>query len=48
MILRFPDELERENYITAVADKYHTGFDNLRSLVRAEGTRGGSASKTAS
>ena len=45
MILRFPDELERENYITAIADKYHTGFDNLRSLVRAEGTRGGIAVK---
>ena len=45
MILRFPDELERENYITAIAEKYHTGFDNLRSLVRAEGTRGGIAVK---
>ncbi len=41
MILRFPDELERENYITAVSERYHTGFENMRSLVRAEGTRGG-------
>lgn len=44
-ILQFPDELERENYITAVAGKYDTGFENLRALVRSEGTKGGIAKR---
>lgn len=29
----FSEDVERENYIAAVADKYHIGFDNLRKLV---------------
>ena len=29
----FEEEVERENYIEAVAQKYHIGFDNLRRLV---------------
>lgn len=29
----FEIEVERENYIQAVADTYHIGFDNLRKLV---------------
>ncbi len=29
----FSEEVERENYMEAVADKYHIGFDNLRKLV---------------
>lgn len=29
----FSQEVERENYIEAVADKYHIGFENLRKLV---------------
>ncbi len=29
----FEMEVERENYLEAVADKYHIGFDNLRKLV---------------
>ena len=29
----FEEEVERENYIEAIADKYHIGFDNLRKLV---------------
>ncbi|MDE6606138.1 MAG: DNA primase [Lachnospiraceae bacterium] len=29
----FTEEVERENYITAVAEKYHIGFENLRKLV---------------
>ena len=29
----FSEEVERENYIEAVADKYHIGFENLRKLV---------------
>ena len=27
----FSEEVERENYIQAVADKYQIGFDNLRA-----------------
>lgn len=29
----FSEEVERENYIEAIADKYNIGFDNLRKLV---------------
>jgi DNA primase len=29
----FGEDVERENYLEAVADKYHIGFDNLRKLV---------------
>ena len=29
----FSEEVERENYISAIAEKYHIGFDNLRKLV---------------
>lgn len=29
----FSEEIERENYIEAIAEKYHIGFDNLRKLV---------------
>ena len=32
-LLGFSEELERNNYIEAVADKYQVGFDNLRKLV---------------
>ncbi|MDO5574150.1 MAG: DNA primase [bacterium] len=32
-LLRFEDELERENYIEAIADKYNLGFENMRKLV---------------
>ena len=32
-LLGFSEELERNNYIEAVADKYQIGFDNLRKLV---------------
>lgn len=42
-ILTFDEELERENYIEAVAQRYQTGFEQLRSLVRSVGTRGGIA-----
>jgi DNA primase len=40
-ILEFEEELERNNYIEAVAEKYQTGFENLRNLVRHQGTRAG-------
>lgn len=42
-ILTFPDEVERENYIEAVAERYHIGFDNLRKLVQRLGTEEGLA-----
>lgn len=29
----FSEDVERENYLEAVAQKYHIGFDNLRKLV---------------
>ena len=29
----FSEEVERENYIEAVAQKYHISFENLRRLV---------------
>ena len=38
-LLRFEDELERENYIEAIADKYNLGFENMRKLVIKYATR---------
>ncbi|MCM1283907.1 MAG: DNA primase [Muribaculaceae bacterium] len=35
-LLAFPEELERNNYIEAVAERYHIGFDNLRKLVNRQ------------
>lgn len=32
-LCNFTEEVERENYISAIAQKYHIGFDNLRKLV---------------
>jgi DNA primase len=32
-LCNFSEDVERENYLEAVADKYHIGFDNLRKLV---------------
>lgn len=37
----FEEEVERENYIQSVADKYHIGFDNLRKLVAGYAARTG-------
>ena len=39
-LCEFSEEVERENYIEAVAEKYHIGFENLRRLV------GNTAAKT--
>ncbi len=38
-LLEFEEELERDNYIEAVAEKYQMGFDNLRKLVLHQGTK---------
>ncbi len=37
----FEEEVERENYIESVAQKYHIGFDNLRKLVNSYAARTG-------
>ncbi len=44
-ILEFEEELERENYIESVAQKYQVGFENLRKLVLHQGSIG-AASKS--
>ena len=38
-MLVFNDELERNNYIEAIAKKYHIEFDNLRKLVNRYGAQ---------
>ena len=40
-LLEFTEELERNNYIEAVAEKYQIGFENLKKLVNHFGTQGG-------
>lgn len=40
-LLSFSEELERNNYIEAVAEKYQIGFDNLRKLVNNLAVKGG-------
>ncbi|MGN0341424.1 MAG: DNA primase [Roseburia sp.] len=40
-LLTFTEELERNNYIEAVAEKYQIGYENLKKLVEYFGTRGG-------
>lgn len=39
----FSEEVERENYIEAVAQKYHIGFENLRRLVETYAAQTGLA-----
>ncbi len=36
MLLEFEENIERENYITAIADKYNVAFEDLRKLVANE------------
>ena len=40
---RFEEEIERNNYIEAVAEKYHTGYEELRRLVGKMAVREGMA-----
>jgi len=40
-LCNFTEEVERENYIGAVAEKYHIGFENLRKLVVSYAARNG-------
>lgn len=37
----FSEEVERENYIEAVAEKYHIGFESLRAMVNQYGSQQG-------
>lgn len=45
-LLEFPEEIERNNYIEAVAEKYQTGFENLRRLVAQAAGQAGLARRT--
>lgn len=40
-LCNFSEEVERENYIEAVAERYHIGFENLRKLVLAYAAKTG-------
>lgn len=42
-LCNFTEEVERENYIEAVAERYHIGFENLRKLVYSYAARTGLA-----
>ena len=44
-LLGFSEELERNNYIEAVADRYQIGFENLRKLVNNLAVKGGITTK---
>lgn len=44
-LLQFEEELERNNYIEAVAQKYQTGYENLRKLVLRRAASGGLAKR---
>jgi DNA primase len=39
-LMEFDQELERESYIQAVAEKYHIGFESLRKMVNREAMKG--------
>lgn len=45
-LLNFSEELERNNYIEAVASKYHIAFDDLRKLVNNLAMKGMAGTKT--
>ena len=42
-LAQFPEEMERNNYIEAVAEHYRLGYENLRKLVNQYGAQGGLA-----
>ena len=42
-LCEFEEDVERENYLQAVADKYHIGVDNLRKLVLSYAVQTGGA-----
>lgn len=44
-LCEFSEDVERENYLEAVADKYNIGFESLRKLVVSEATKMGGYAK---
>lgn len=44
-LCEFEEEVERDNYIEAIAEKYHIGFENLRKLVVRYAAKTGLASE---
>ena len=40
-LMNFPDEIERENYMAAVCDKYNIGYESLKKLVAANAMKTG-------
>jgi len=40
-LCEFKEDVERDNYLQAVADKYHIGFENMRKLVMSYATQTG-------
>lgn len=40
-LMQFPDEIERENYLAAICDKYTIGIENLRKLVASNAAKNG-------
>lgn len=42
-LCEFTEDVERENYLQAVADKYHIGFENLRKLMLSYASQTGLA-----
>ncbi len=42
-LCNFSDDVERENYLEAIADKYNIGFENLRKLVGSYAAKTGLA-----
>jgi DNA primase len=46
-LLGFSQELERETYITATAERYHIGYEQLRGLVNTLGAKGVTAGTSA-
>lgn len=42
-LCEFKEDVERENYLQAIADKYHIGFENLRKLMMTYASQTGLA-----
>ena len=42
-LCQFSEEVERDNYTQAVADKYHMGYENLRKLIHSYASKTGLA-----
>lgn len=40
-LLTFPDQVERENYMAAICDKYNIGYEALKNLVAANAAKNG-------